>query len=257
MAMQGVAKPASLEGKVGFVTGAASGIGKASARALARAGARLMLVDVSAPALEATRSELAGGGAEVATSVVDVADPDAVSRAVAQTVERFGGLQLAHNNAGLLGPFASLANYPLDAARRLFDVNVFGVLHCLQAQIRAMLAGGGGSIVNTASVSGVRALPNIGIYTATKHAVIGLTKAAAREYSARGIRVNCVCPGFVLTDMTKGRFDAETEAALAAQHPIGRFADPAEIAETVLWLLGESASFVTGSAVFVDGGQTV
>ena len=103
----------------------------------------------------------------------------------------------------------------------------------------------------------MRALPNIGIYTATKHAVIGLTKSAAREYSSRGIRVNCVCPGFVLTDMTKGRFDAETEAALAAQHPIGRFADPAEIAQTVLWLLGDGASFVTGSAVFVDGGQTV
>jgi NAD(P)-dependent dehydrogenase (short-subunit alcohol dehydrogenase family) len=216
-----------------------------------------MLVDVDAQRLETTRAELADGGADVAISVVDVADPDAVSRAVAATAERFGGLHLAHNNAGLLGPFAPLARYPLDAARRLFDVNVFGVLHCLQAQIPAMLTGGGGSIVNTASVSGVRALPNIGIYTATKHAVIGLTKSAASEYSGRGIRVNCVCPGFVLTEMTKGRFDAETESALAAQHPIGRFADPAEIAQTVLWLLGDGASFVTGSAVFVDGGQTV
>jgi NAD(P)-dependent dehydrogenase (short-subunit alcohol dehydrogenase family) len=180
-----------------------------------------------------------------------------VSRTVARTVERFGGLHLAHNNAGLLGPFAPMASYPLDAARRLFDVNVFGVLFCLQAQIRVMLESGGGSIVNTASVSGVRALPNISLYTASKHAVIGLTRSAAREYSAKGIRVNCVCPGFVQTDMTKGRFDAQTEAALAAQHPIGRFADPAEIAETVLWLLGDGASFVTGSCVFVDGGQTV
>jgi NAD(P)-dependent dehydrogenase (short-subunit alcohol dehydrogenase family) len=247
----------ALQGKVAFVTGAASGIGRASAHALARAGARLMLVDVNAAGLETTRTELTSGGAEVATSVIDIADPQAVSGAVSRTVERFGGLHLAHNNAGLLGPFEPLASYPLDAARRLFDVNVFGVLFCLQAQIRVMLAGGGGSIVNTASVSGVRALPNISIYTATKHAVIGLTRSAAREYSARGIRVNCVCPGFVLTDMTKGRFDAETEAGLAAQHPIGRFADPAEIAESVLWLLGDGASFVTGSCVFVDGGQTI
>jgi NAD(P)-dependent dehydrogenase (short-subunit alcohol dehydrogenase family) len=246
-----------LEGKVAFVTGAASGIGRASARALARAGARLMLVDIHAEGLETTRAELDHGGAEVATAVLDVADPDAVSRTVARTVERFGSLHLAHNNAGLLGPFEPLASYPLDAARRLFDVNVFGVLFCLQAQIRVMLGSGGGSIVNTASVSGVRALPNISLYTASKHAVIGLTRSAAREYSAKGIRVNCVCPGFVQTDMTKGRFDAQTEAALAAQHPIGRFADPAEIAETVLWLLGDGASFVTGSCVFVDGGQTV
>ena len=120
-----------------------------------------------------------------------------------------------------------------------------------------MLASGGGSIVNTASVSGVHAVPNISVYTATKHAVIGLTKAAASEYSGKGIRVNCVCPGFVLTNMTKGRFDRDTEAMLAAQHPIGRFAKPEEVAEAVVWLLSDRASFSTGSALFVDGGQTV
>lgn len=245
-----------LEGKIAFVTGAAGGIGRASAHALARAGARLMIVDINADGLETTGAELASYGAEVATSVIDIADPEAVSRTVTETVNRFGSLDLAHNNAALLGPIEPMASYPLDAARRLFDVNVFGLLFCLQAQIRVMLARGGGSIVNTASVSGVRALPHISIYTATKHAVIGLTKSAAREYSARGIRVNCVCPGFVLTDMTKGRFDEKTEAALAAQHPIGRFAEPAEIAESVLWLLSERSSFVTGSSVFVDGGQT-
>src|SRR5262245_102507 len=256
--MQGTSRQASgLEGKVAFVTGAAGGIGRATAHTLARAGAKLMLADLRPEGLEATRDELKPAGAEVDIAPLDVADPQAVARAVARTVERFGGLDLAHNNAGLLGPFEPLARYPLDAARRLFDVNVFGVLHCMQAQIPVMLARGGGSIVNTASVSGVRALPNISIYTATNHAVIGLTKAAAVEYSGRGIRVNCVCPGFVLTDMTKGRFDAEAEAALAAQHPIGRFADPEEIAASVAWLLGDGASFVTGSCLFVDGGQTV
>ena len=120
-----------------------------------------------------------------------------------------------------------------------------------------MVKAGKGAIVNTASVSGVHAVPNISVYTTTKHAVIGLTRAAAAEYSVQGVRVNCVCPGFVLTNMTKDQFKPEMEAAIAAQHPIGRFAQPEEIAEAVLWLLSDKASFSTGSAVFVDGGQTL
>jgi NAD(P)-dependent dehydrogenase (short-subunit alcohol dehydrogenase family) len=246
-----------LENKVAYVTGAASGIGRATARALARDGARLMLVDSNAAGVEEVRAELAERGADVAKSVIDIADPEAVTRSVEATVSRFGRLDLAHNNAAIMGPIVALTDYPLDAARRLFDVNVFGLFHCLQAQIRVMEPQGGGSIVNTASVSGVHAVPMISIYTATKHAVIGLTKSAAVEYSARGIRVNCVCPGFIVTDMTSGRFDAETEKALAAGHPIGRFGQPEEIAETVVFLLSDKSSFTTGSAVFTDGGQTV
>lgn len=244
-------------GKAGFVTGAGGGIGRATADILAREGASLMLVDIDEAALEETASQAKAHGGNVATSVADITDPGQVKNAVDETVARFGAIDLAHNNAGILGPIAPLANYDLAAARQLFDINVFGVLHCMQAQIPHMLAAGGGSIVNTASVSGVHAVPHIGVYTATKHAVIGLTRAAAADYSAQGIRVNCVCPGFVLTGMTRGKFDAETVEALAAEHPIGRFAEPAEVAEAVLWLLSGRASFATGSSVFIDGGQTI
>lgn len=247
----------SLSGKTAFVTGAAGGIGRATAHALAREGANLMLVDIDLRGLEVTRNELESRKANVAIFAADIADPKAVEAAVTETVARFGRLDLAHNNAALLGPIVEMVNYPLDMARKLLEVNVLGLLYCLQTQIRHMLEIGGGSIVNTASVSGVRAVPNISVYTATKHAVIGLTKAAASEYSAKGIRINCVCPGFVLTNMTKGRFDPETEAMLAAQHPIGRFAQPEEVAEAVVWLLSDHASFSTGSTLFVDGGQTI
>ena len=245
------------QGKTAFVTGAAGGIGRATAHALAREGANLMLVDLDLGGLEALRDEIGRHRSGVAIFAADIADAGGVKAAVAETIARFGRLDLAHNNAALLGSIVELVDYPLDVARRLLEVNVLGLLHCMQPQIRHMLESGGGSIVNTASVSGVHAVPNISVYTATKHAVIGLTKSAASEYSARGIRVNCVCPGFVLTNMTKGRFDPETEAMLAAQHPIGRFARPMEIAEAVVWLLSDRASFSTGSALFVDGGQTV
>jgi len=244
-------------GKTGFITGAGGGIGSAVADLLAREGASLMLVDIDEAALEQSREQVKAHGGDVATSVADVTDPAQVRAAVDETVARFGAIDMAHNNAGILGPIGPLAEYDLGAARQLFDINVFGVLNCMQAQIPHMLAAGGGSIVNTASVSGIHAVPHIGVYTATKHAVIGLTKAAAADYSGQGIRVNCVCPGFVQTGMTAGRFDAATEAALADQHPIGRFAEPEEIAEAVRWLLSGRASFAAGSAVFVDGGQTI
>jgi NAD(P)-dependent dehydrogenase (short-subunit alcohol dehydrogenase family) len=247
----------SLSGKTAFITGAAGGIGRATAHALAREGAALMVVDVDKSELEITRAQIERYGNGVAVSVTDIVDAKAVEAAVDETVARFGRIDLAHNNAALLGPIIDMVSYPLAMARKLFDVNVLGLLHCLQPQIRHMLTTGGGSIVNTASVSGVHAVPNISAYTATKHAVIGLTKAAAIEYSGKGIRVNCVCPGFVRTNMTQGRFDRETEAMLASQHPIGRFAQPEEIAEAVLWLLSDRASFSTGSVLFVDGGQTI
>jgi NAD(P)-dependent dehydrogenase (short-subunit alcohol dehydrogenase family) len=244
-------------GKTGFVTGAGGGIGRATADLLAREGASLMLVDIDESALEETAALVKGHGGDFATRVVDVTDPGQVRAAVDETVAQFGTIDMAHNNAGILGPIGPLAEYDLGAAHQLFDINVFGVLHCLQAQIPHMLAAGGGSIVNTASVSSVHAVPHIGVYTATKHAVIGLTRAAAADYSAQGIRVNCVCPGFVLTGMTDGKFDDETLALLAAEHPIGRFAEPEEVAEAVRWLLSGRASFAAGSSVFVDGGQTI
>ena len=243
-------------GKTAFVTGCSSGIGRQSAHALARAGANVMITDINGDGLKETEAQLAQYGVGVASTVLDVADADAVTAAVQATVKRFGGLQLAHNNAGIMGPVQELLAYTPELTRKLFEVNVFGVLYCMQAQLRHMLDNGGGSIVNTASVSGVRAVPMIGVYTATKHAVIGLTKAAAVEYSARGVRINAVCPGFVKTNMTGGQFSEEVEQALGEQHPIGRFSQPEEIAEAVLWLLSDKASFSTGCTMFVDGGQT-
>jgi NAD(P)-dependent dehydrogenase (short-subunit alcohol dehydrogenase family) len=243
-------------GKTAFVTGCSSGIGRQTAHALARAGANVAITDINGDGLEETRKQLEQYGVGVEPIVLDVADPDAVNAAVARTVKRFGGLHCAHNNAGIMGPVQELLAYTPEVARKLFDVNVFGVLYCMQAQLRHMLDNGGGAIVNTASVSGVRAVPMIGVYTSTKHAVIGLTKAAAVEYSARGVRINAVCPGFVKTNMTAGQFTDEVEQALGEQHPIGRFSQPEEIAEAVIWLLGPKASFSTGCTMFVDGGQT-
>jgi len=244
-----------LSGKTSFVTGAASGIGRATAHALAEAGANVMIADVDAKGLEQTADELARHGVGVAHATLDIADADAVNDVIKETVARFGSLDLAHNNAGILGPSRAMADYPLSVFRQVIDVNVMGTFHCMQAQLRQMLLQGKGSIVNTASTSGVHAMPDIGAYTASKHAVIGLTKAAAVEYSSRGIRVNCVCPGFVKTKMADS-LSPDVQKVLLADQPMGRFSEPEEIAQTVLFLLSDRSSFSTGSAVFVDGGAT-
>jgi NAD(P)-dependent dehydrogenase (short-subunit alcohol dehydrogenase family) len=245
------------KGKTGFITGAGSGIGRCSAHVLARGGANLMIADVDKAGLEETRAGLEKYGVGVATAVCDVSDPAAVNEAVDETVRRFGSLDVAHNNAGILGPVGPMHEYSIATAHKLFNVNVFGVLQCMQAELRHMLKAGRGSIVNTASVSGVHAVPGIGVYTASKHAVIGLTRAAAADYSGLGIRINCVCPGYVNTRMNEGNFTDEMLKVIAAQHPIGRFSEPEEIAEAVGFLLSDRASFSTGSAMFVDGGQTI
>lgn len=245
-----------LKGKAAFVTGAASGIGRASAHALAREGVNLMLIDIDEAGLEQTRASIERLGVRAAAAVVDLSDAVAVAKAFAKAVDIFGRVQLAHNNAGILGPHAPLADYPLADAHRLFDVNVFGVLHCLQPQIRHMVEQGGGSIVNTASIASVRVSPQIGVYAATKHAVMGLTKAVACEYGAQGIRANCVCPSITITNMTK-ELDEAARAERAAYHPIGRLGQPEEVAEAVIWLLSDKASFSTGSAMFIDGGYTI
>lgn len=248
-----------LEGKIAFVTGAGSGIGRASAVTLARAGAGVMIVDRVADGLEGTAALIGKNGGTVHHALVDVTDADSVAGAVAECVRRFGRLDIAHNNAGVSDDPIPFADVAVAAAKRIVDVNFWGVFHCMQAQIRQMLTqDSGGSIVNTASGAGIVATPQFSTYCASKHAVVGLTKAVGAEYAARGIRINSVCPGYVETPMTEShRDDAAARSAIDAAHPIGRVSQPEEIAEAVLWLASARSSFVIGHSLLVDGGYSL
>jgi NAD(P)-dependent dehydrogenase (short-subunit alcohol dehydrogenase family) len=247
-----------LDGKVALVTGAGSGIGRASAITLARAGAKLMIVDVTGSGLEQTAAAIREAGGEAATLIVDVTDAEAVTDMVAACVARLGRLDIAHNNAGVSDPACAFVDVASADAERIMAVNFWGVFHCMQAEIRQMLAQGGGAIVNTASGAGIVATPQYSIYCASKHAVIGLTKSVAAEYAGRGIRINSVCPGYVETAMTEDQLVAEdARRAVAAAHPIGRVAQPEEIAEAVLWLASSRSSFAVGTSLMVDGGYSL
>lgn len=248
---------AEMEGKVAFVTGAASGIGRASAMVLARAGARVLIMDLDEVGLAQTVGLIEKQGGCVAVSVGNVSRRADVDVAVKAAVDRFGGLHVAHNNAGIVGPGVPFAEYPEDAFRNVQDVNLMGVFHCMQAQIPHMLAAGGGAIVNTASVVGRTALPELCAYVTSKHAVVGLTKSVALEYASRGIRVNCLSPGYVVTNMTEKFFTQESRDAFMAMHPIGRGSAPEEVANLALWLLSDKASYIVGADVPVDGGYTI
>jgi len=246
-----------VSGKTAFITGGASGIGRATACAFARAGAKVMIVDLQEAGLKETANLVEELGGEVATITADVTDAASVKAAVAATVDRFGSLDCAHNNAGLFAPTAELAEFDEAIARRIMDVNYWGVFHCMRAQIPVMLRQAGGSIVNTASGAGLIGVAGMAAYCGSKHAVVGLTRASAVEYASRGIRINSVCPGVVETPMVDSLIGTNAgRVAMAALHPIGRFARPAEIADVVLWLSSSAASFVVGASISVDGGST-
>lgn len=238
------------------LTGGATGIGRATALAFAREGASVMIGDVDPRAAETVRDiEAAGGSA--AFKKVDVSVRSQAFELVAACVERFGGLEVALNNAGVLPPTLPLHEMPEVEFDRVLAIDLKGVFNMLQTEISHMLTHGGGAIVNTASVAGVIADPGMAPYVAAKHAVVGLTKAAAIDYARQGIRVNTVAPGLVRTPMTdRWLADPEFKSAFLAASPVGRAAEPEEIAGTILHLCSEDASFTNGALIVIDGGQT-
>lgn len=249
----------NLDGKTTLVTGGGSGIGRATSLAYAREGARVVVVDVNVEGGEETVQQIKEAGGEAILVHADVAKPEDTEAMVAQAVEVFGSLDCAFNNAGISGRERWLtAEYPEEEWDRVTSINLKGVWLCMKAEIPQMLKQGGGAIVNTASVAGLVGIRGTAAYIAAKHGVVGLTKAAALEYADRGIRVNSVCPGYIHTPLVQGVFDSVDgyEDQVKSRHPVGRLGEPQEIAEAVLWLSSDSASFVTGHNMAVDGGYT-
>jgi NAD(P)-dependent dehydrogenase (short-subunit alcohol dehydrogenase family) len=248
------------EGKVALVTGAAGGIGRASALLFARHGARVAVADRNLAGAEETVKlvESADGGEALAVEV-DVADPGSVEAMVRATVDAFGRLDIAHNNAGIKGADLPVDEMPDDVWRAGISIMLDGVFYCMKHEIPEMRKVGGGAIVNTSSGAGLIGVPRFANYVAAKHGVIGLTKAAALEVIGDGIRVNAICPGTARSQMVDEWMDgsAEAEAAVASLHPIGRIAEAREIAEGAIWLASDAASFAVGTALTLDGGYTV
>ena len=241
-----------VNGKVALVTGGGSEIGEACAVTLARSGAKVVVADVNA---DATRRVVAAIGDSAHAVAADVCDPDSVEPMITVTVERFGALHIAVNNAGIGGPPGlSPAEYPTDVWRQVMSINLDGMFYCIRAEIPRLLAAGGGSIVNVASVFGAVG-SGLGIaYVAAKHGVVGLTRGTALEYAPEKIRVNAVGPGFIRTPMVERFLDEATIAQLNALHPLGRIGTAEEVAELVAWLASDAASFATGGYYPIDGG---
>jgi NAD(P)-dependent dehydrogenase (short-subunit alcohol dehydrogenase family) len=241
---------------VALVTGGANGIGRATALAFARNGTCVMLADLDAAAGESVADEVRALGAAAAFVRTDVADEPACARLVSETLQRFGRLDIAFNNAGITGAAELTADYGVDDWQRMIGVNLSGVFYCMRHELKAM-ADRGGAIVNTASIMGLQGTVGGSAYCAAKHGVIGLTRAAALEYGKRGVRINAICPGIVETAMTVGErsiLSAEQVRAGAAQTPLRRIGTPEEVAALVVWLCSAQASFVSGAVYTVDGG---
>jgi len=248
----------NFDGKVVLVTGGGGGIGRASALAFAKAGARVAVVDRDVAAGTETTRLIEATGAKALFIQTDVTQAAQVEAMVAQVVAHFGRLDCAFNNAGIEEEHMRLADCSEDTFDRIMAVNVKGVWLCLKYELAQMLKQGGGAIVNTASVAGLVGAPKMAAYSASKHAVLGLTKSAAVEYGRKNIRVNAVCPGVIRTAMFDRAVQADPKVgpAVAQLHPIGRIGEADEVASVVLWLSSDAASFVTGHAHTVDGGMT-
>ncbi len=248
----------SFSGQVALVTGAAAGIGRATALAFARQGLKVMVADIDETGGRACAEAILEAGGDAAFVRCDVTCNEQVKAMIEQVVATYGRLDYAFNNAGIeieKGRLAEGSEAEFDA---IMGVNVKGVWLCMKRQLPVMLAQGGGVIVNTASVAGLGAAPKMSIYAASKHAVIGLTKSAAIEYAKKKIRVNAVCPAVIDTDMFRRAYEADPRKAefAAAMHPVGRVGTVEEIAAAVLYLCSDGAAFTTGHALAVDGGAT-
>jgi NAD(P)-dependent dehydrogenase (short-subunit alcohol dehydrogenase family) len=252
---------ATLHDKVALVTGGASGIGRATALTFAGEGAKLVVADMNEDGGQQTVHTITEHGGEAIFLRVDVTQASEAEAMIAKTVETYGRLDCAFNNAGISGAGIGgdlrtlTADYPEERWHRIIAINLTGVWLCMKYELQQMLTQGGGAIVNTASVAGLVGLPYVSAYVASKHGVVGLTKTAALEYAQQGIRVNCVCPGYIDTPMTAaGMSNPDRMARMIASEPIGRVGKPEEIAATVAWLCSDAASFVTGHTMTVDGG---
>lgn len=248
-----------LDGKIGLVTGAGSGIGRSTAIAMAREGAKVVVSDVDDKGGAETVKMVTDAGGDGFFVHADVSDPAQIEALVKAAVDKYGALHLAVNNAGIGGESATCADYSIEGWRKVMSINLDGVFYSVKYEVPAMLAAGGGAIVNIASILGLVGWAQAPAYVAAKHGVVGLTKAAALEFATAGIRVNAVNPGFIATPLLVNAGISEgsdLEAFIASKHAMNRLGKAEEVAEGIVWLLSDKASFVTGIPFPIDGGYT-
>ena len=243
------------DGQVVIVTGGGSGIGQAACHLYAREGARVVVSDVDEKGGMETVEAIRGMNGDAIFVRADVSKPEDCEAMVASALEQFGRLDIAFNNAGIGGESAVTADYSLEGWQKVIDINLSGVFYCMKYEIPAMLTAGGGAIVNMASILGMVAFENSSAYVAAKHGVVGLTKNAAVEYAKQGLRINAVGPAFIRTPLIAGIEENEqARDLLVSLHPLGRLGEAEEVAEAVIWLSSQKASFITGAYYPIDGG---